>query len=281
MSLPRLLRHGALVIAVTASVLVTGAPVAQARPAHCGMRIKHDFTLRRDLRNCRGDGLVVVADNVTVNLRGHLVDGRRNRHSFGVRVAGAQHVVIRRGRIRQFGMGILLVDSPHVRILRNKIRGSFDEGVFTDETSDHVLIAHNRIVGSGMRSREPWADAVDERGDAVRVIANLVLRNHDDGIDMNGTDLTVARNRVVGNVHDGIDVDGHHALVEDNVSVRNGDDGIGVSRNATSVMIRHNITRRNADLGIQPVADTFEDGGGNRASRNGDARQCVRVVCAP
>ena len=64
------------------------------------------------------------------------------------------------------------------------------------------------------------------------------------------------------------------------MSVRNGDDGIGVSRAATSVMIRHNITRSNADLGIQPVAGTFDDGGGNHASRNGDTRQCVRVACA-
>ena len=112
------------------------------------------------------------------------------------------------------------------------------------------------------------------------VIANTVFRNHDDGIDMNGTDLTVARNRVTRNVHDGIDVDGHDVRVQDNVSTRNGDDGIGVSRDATSVMIRHNITRRNADLGIQPVAGTSSDGGGNRASRNGDTRQCVRVLCS-
>ena len=256
MHLSRLLRH--LVLAVTASVLVAGAPAAQAR-AQCGMRIKHDFTLRRNLNNCRGDGLVIVRNDVTVNLRGHTIDGRGRRGTFGVRVAGADGVVIKRGKIRQFGMGILLVDSSHVWILHNRIRRSFDEGIFTDETSDHVLIGHNRIVGSGMRSRALWADAIDERGDAVRVIANTVFRNHDDGID----------------------IDGHKVRVEDNVSVRNGDDGIGVSRDATSVMIRHNITRRNADLGIQPVAGTFDDGGGNRASRNGDTRQCVRVECAP
>ena len=212
MYVSRLLRLGTLVLAVTASVLVVGAPAAQAR-AHCGMRIKHDFTLRRNLHNCRGDGLVVVGDHVTVNLRGHTIDGRRKRNTFGVRVAGAEGVIIKRGKIRQFGMGILLVDSSHVWIQRNRIRASFDEGVFTDETSDHVLIGHNRIVGSGMRSGALWADAIDERGDAVRVIANTIFRNHDDGIDMNGRDLTVARNRVVWNVHDGIDVDGHDVLV--------------------------------------------------------------------
>jgi nitrous oxidase accessory protein NosD len=260
-------------------MLVT-APAAEARAAHCGMRIRHDFTLHRNLHNCRGDGLVVAADNVTINLRGHTIDGRRRRSSVGVRITGFHGVTVKRGKIRQFGMGVLLVDASHVRILRNRIRGSFDEGVFTDETSDHLVIARNRIRGSGIRSGALWADGIDARGDAVRVLSNRVRRNHDDGIDVNGTDITVDGNRVYRNVHDGIDVDGHDTLVEHNVSTRNGDDGIGVSRQASDVTISDNVIRVNADLGIQPVAGTFVDGGGNRASRNQDSRQCVRVVCS-
>jgi nitrous oxidase accessory protein NosD len=279
MPLARLLRHGTLLAAVTASVLVA-APAAQARTAHCGMRIKHDFTLHRNLRNCRGDGLVVVADNVTVNLRGHTIDGRRRRSSVGVRVTGVHGVTVRRGRIKQFGMGMLLVGTTHARILRNRISGSFDEGIFTDEASSHLFIAHNRINTSGIRSGALWADGIDARGDAVRVVSNAVWHNHDDGIDVNGTDLSVFGNLVVGNVHDGIDVDGHDALVRRNRSLRNGDDGVGVSRLATSVTIRDNVLVGNADLGVQPVAGTFVDGGGNRASGNGDTRQCVRVVCS-
>jgi len=279
LALARLLRHGTLLVAVTATVL-TAAPAAQARTAHCGMRIKHDFTLHRNLRNCRGDGLVVVADNVTVNLRGHTIDGRRRRSSVGVRVTGVDGVTVRRGRIKQFGMGVLLVGSTHARILRNRISGSFDEGIFTDEASSHLFIAHNRISGNGIRSGEPWADGIDARGDAVRVVSNAVWHNHDDGVDVNGTDLSVFGNLVVGNVHDGIDVDGHDVVVRENRSRRNGDDGIGVSRLAGNVTIGANTLTRNADLGVQPVAGTFVDGGGNRALLNGDPRQCVRVVCS-
>lgn len=279
MPVARLIRHAALVVAVTSSVLVV-APAAQARPARCGMHIKHDFTLHRDLRNCRGDGLVVVADNVTVNLRGHTIDGRGRRGSVGVRVAGVQGVTVRRGKIQQFGMGMLLVGTTHARIVRNRIRGSFDEGIFTDLTSSHLFIAHNRISGNGIRSGAPWADGIDARGDAVRVVSNAVWHNHDDGVDVNGTDVSVFGNLVVGNVHDGIDVDGHDVLVRENRSRRNGDDGIGVSRLADNVTIGANTLTRNADLGVQPVAGTFVDGGGNRAYLNGDSRQCVRVVCS-
>ena len=279
MPVARLTRHAALIAVVASSVLMA-TPAAEARPARCGMHVKHDFTLHRDLRNCRGDGLVVVADNVTVNLRGHTIDGRGRRGSVGVRFAGVEGVTVRRGKIQQFGMGMLLVGTTHARILRNRIRGSYDEGIFTDETSSHLFIAHNRISGNGIRSGEPWADGIDARGDAVRVVSNAVWHNHDDGVDVNGTDLSVFGNLVVGNIHDGIDVDGHDVVVRENRSRRNGDDGIGVSRLAGNVTIGANTLTRNFDLGVQPVAGTFVDGGGNRALLNGDPRQCVRVVCS-
>ena len=69
-------------------------------------------------------------------------------------------------------------------------------------------------------------------------------------------------------------------MVRENRSRRNGDDGIGVSRLASNVTIGANTLTRNFDLGVQPVAGTFVDGGGNRALLNGDPRQCVRVVCS-
>jgi hypothetical protein len=47
------------------------------------------------------------------------------------------------------------------------------------------------------------------------------------------------------------------------------------------VTIRSNVANSNTDLGIQPIAGTAIDGGGNRASGNGDPRQCVRISCAP
>jgi hypothetical protein len=42
--------------------------------------------------------------------------------------------------------------------------------------------------------------------------------------------------------------------------------------------LRGNITDDNTDLGIEAV-DGVIDGGGNRASGNGDPRQCVGVAC--
>ncbi len=54
------------------------------------------------------------------------------------------------------------------------------------------------------------------------------------------------------------------------------DDGIDVD--APGTLIRANTATNNGDLGIEAVAGVI-DGGGNRASGNGNPLQCVNVAC--
>jgi parallel beta-helix repeat protein len=278
---PHTLRQVAVVVTVAASVLAV-TPAAEARAGvQCGQRIKHSITLGRNLHNCRGDGLVVRANNITINLNGHTVDGRGRRSTAGVRIAGFHGVTVTGGVIRQFGKGIWLVRANDDKIVNNVVNSSFDEGIFTNETSARPLIQGNRISWSGTRHHAVDADGIDARGAGVAARANTVRHSNDDGIDVNGSATIIDGNNVAGSGHDGIDVDSLGSTVQNNVSNGNGDDGIGVGRNARSVVLRNNITNVNADLGIQPIAGTAIDGGGNRAAGNGDARQCVRVSCSP
>ena len=276
-----LVQRAALVGALVSTAFVV-APAAQARGGvHCGSHIRHSITLRRNLHNCRGDGLVVARSNIVINLHGHTIDGRGRRGTAGVRIRHFHGVTVKFGVIRQFGRGVWLVRAGDNKIQSNVVKSSFDEGIFVNETSPRVLIQNNRISWSGTRSRATWADGIDARGAAVTVVANSVRHSHDDGIDVNGSGSVIDGNNVAGSVHDGIDVDSQTATVQNNVSTSNGDDGIGVGHNAANVTIRSNIANSNTDLGIQPIAGTAIDGGGNRASGNGDARQCVRIACSP
>jgi hypothetical protein len=282
MPAPNTLSYVAVVATVAASVLVVTPPAAQARAGvQCGQRVKHSITLGRNLHNCRGDGLVVRANNITINLNGHTVDGRGRRTTAGVRITGFHGVTVTGGVIRQFGKGVWLVRADDDKIVNNVVTGSFDEGIFTNETSARPLIQGNRISWSGTRHHAVDADAVDSRGTGTTVVANTVRHSFDDGIDVNGAVSVIDGNNVASSGHDGIDIDSQGSTVQNNVSNSNGDDGIGVGRNARNVLLRNNITNINADLGIQPIAGTAIDGGGNRAAGNGDARQCVRVVCTP
>ncbi|HEX3542546.1 MAG TPA: hypothetical protein VHT75_19110, partial [Acidimicrobiales bacterium] len=55
---------------------LAGAPAAQAASTVvCGQTITASVTLTADLGPCLGDGLVVTASNVTLNLNGHTITG--------------------------------------------------------------------------------------------------------------------------------------------------------------------------------------------------------------
>jgi parallel beta-helix repeat protein len=65
-------------------------------------------------------------------------------------------------------------------------------------------------------------------------------------------------------------------VVRGNTTNSNADDGIDVDAPGTT--IRENVANDNGDLGIEAVPGVV-DGGGNRATGNGNPAQCTDVVC--
>ena len=96
----------------------------------------------------------------------------------------------------------------------------------------------------------------------------------------NATNNRVEKNDVLGTrLGDGIVVaaDSSGTQITKNVANGNADDGIDVDNPATTVT--ENTANDNADLGIEAVPGTT-DGGGNRASGNGNPAQCTGVSCS-
>ena len=90
------------IAAFVSAVLACGAGEAFAAPLACGDTITVDTRLEADLINCPGDGLVIGADDVTLDLNGHLIDGDGvrggpGRGDVGIRSEGHPSVTIRRG----------------------------------------------------------------------------------------------------------------------------------------------------------------------------------------
>ena len=68
-------------LAVTVAVLM-GWSSSEARSVvvvHCGDVITQDTKLGNDLVDCPADGLVIGADDVTLDLHGHTIDGVAQR----------------------------------------------------------------------------------------------------------------------------------------------------------------------------------------------------------
>lgn len=165
-----LVRLGVLTAAVTAFFAV-GASPALAQHVACGQVITHNTHVKNDLLNCPGDGLVIGASNIKLNLGGHTIDGVNSATADGINnTGGFDNVKVEHGTIQQFHIGIELNGADgnkleHLTVTQNPFDGirltgsnnntighvdesaSFD-GIFL-VNSDNNVVSHSRANSNG------------------------------------------------------------------------------------------------------------------------------------
>src|SRR5215217_4883306 len=102
--------------AMLLAFFVLGTAPAAASHVDCGDVITQDTTLDSDLA-CPGDGLVVSADGVTLDLGGHTITGSGALLGAGVTIRAdltLTDVTIRRGTIRGFDSAVLVENGAGV-----------------------------------------------------------------------------------------------------------------------------------------------------------------------
>ncbi|MFB9237335.1 right-handed parallel beta-helix repeat-containing protein [Plantactinospora siamensis] len=124
-----------LAIVAASSILLvmtagTGGAEAAGPVLHCGDTITTSITLRNDLR-CAGDGLVVAADGVRINLNGHRLTGSGT--GAGIRDEEHAGLAVGDGAISGFAQGIALdtvrdVSLTGVRLLHNGLAADWGGG---------------------------------------------------------------------------------------------------------------------------------------------------------
>jgi parallel beta-helix repeat protein len=194
------------------------APAAAATPpattVHCGQQISHNTRVTNDLVNCPGTALTVVADGVTLDLGGHLVDGTNAPGGEGVAVDGHSAVRIQNGTIRGFRLnGIGLRDAPRSAVQGVTIRqigagGAEGEdvsaGILVDGSND-VVLDGNSISNNVTAYQSDGIDVLGSR--RVRISHNDASRNAWNGIVIFQSDGSqVLASRTAGNVNSGISV---------------------------------------------------------------------------
>src|SRR6476661_7016586 len=108
---------------VALGALSVSTSPALARTVSCGDTITANTTLHRDLTNCSGNGLVIGADNIRLDLSGHTIDGNAADEVCPVGVdfcddgvnnaAGHRGVTIAGGTIQEFDVGVVAVNASH------------------------------------------------------------------------------------------------------------------------------------------------------------------------
>src|SRR3954469_25940779 len=123
-------------VAVLACALAPAS--AQAAPG-CGGTITASTTLRGDLTGCPGDGLVVGADHLTLDLGRHTIAGSGTAGSAGIRLAGHHGVTIRNGTVEQFATGVALSDADRNRVQRLVLRDNTGRAVDARSSDGNVF----------------------------------------------------------------------------------------------------------------------------------------------
>ncbi len=211
----------ALATAGAALVLVCGASAGRAGGgtpiSSCGQTVTTSAFLTQDLV-CTGDGIVVGAAEITIDLKGFTIRGDGcagcglGVDDWGVDVETFDGVTVRNGVIRNFKVGVIAI-ADHVRV-------------------DGVVASANVVYGIGVNgaaasinSSTAAANGIDGilvTGDAARIKSSSAFGNGDDGIEVSGTNVQVTSSTASGNAARGIAVSGDAPKLSRNRSTGNG-----------------------------------------------------------
>jgi parallel beta-helix repeat protein len=258
-----------MVLAIAGLVALSGAEAAG--DVSCGDTITTDTTLHRDLVNCPNNGIVIGADDITLDLNYHTIDGDGTPAAgcdpetefcdIGVLNDGHDGVTVVHGSVRQFDVGAIVGEARQNRLLgisssRNRFFGI-------------VVFASVRSVvrnGSFSRNIPPEGDGIGLFGcDHLRILHNAIRRNPGPGIHVDDSTENLIKRNLFSRNGPSILLEADRNQVRRNRLIRGG--GVVVERADRNVIARNRVSRALDSIAI-------ENGRGNLVARNvvGEAR---------
>ena len=246
----------------------TPAPPAPSEPTvvtevACGQVLTVSTLVGNDL-SCPGEGLVIGADDIVLDLNGHTIrsslviePGEEDSLGAGIRNAGHTNVVIRGGRVENFGYGVRLMAGAAFNVVHDMtLRGNINAGV-------ELFDADNGRVGSVVRD-----NVFSLNGDGVTLVfgaeGNVIEHNEFSGnagraVYAFDAAFNVLRdNSVSGLTHDPLlDSDGGFYLegstdtvISGNFIADTGDAAIVVTAGSHRTVVEQNTTTRASDAAL-------------------------------
>jgi parallel beta-helix repeat protein len=230
------------------SALASVAQAAQPVAVSCGDTITVDTKLGNDLTDCPADGLVIGADNVTLDLNGHTIDGDGHDAFDGddndegvVNDAGHAGVTIKNGSVREFFEDVLVMNATRNQLRDLTVSDAVHGGVAV-ALSTQVRIEHNSAAG-----------------DCGGVVV------------FGSRDIRVEHNSFSGYTCDAVALDkSEHVRVLDNSASGVGDSaGIGLFNGSAHNLIQGNSVSDNGFVGVISEHSDDNQVTGNHIFRNG------------
>lgn len=216
-----------------AGFLAPGAGQAQTRnhgdDVKCGDTITTDVELKRDLVDCPGNGIVIGADNIELDLNGHTIDGDGALGcadlyacDYGVdNTAGHDGVTIENGSIREFATAVFVLGAADNRIRALSSSDNILGGLLLIEC-ETSKIERNSISQNGLTTDQAGLIVFDSTD--LRIQRNSVFANGDIGMFLIGlSNSRLERNSVSGNPETGVELEGSGNELTRNRVFENGD----------------------------------------------------------
>jgi parallel beta-helix repeat protein len=186
-------RRATLTAAVAAVIAlgVCGTAGAHERSLHCGDVLTRSVRLHQDLLGCTGPGLVIGADDVTVDLGGHTISGTDDGSAGIDDFAGHGGTVVVHGTLRGFTDGAAFAaHASRARVRDVTVNDAAFAGILLLDASDNRVQA-SRFSGVGR-------GVFLFRSSRTRVEGNDIADTSAAGVEVDGasTDNDILRNRI-------------------------------------------------------------------------------------
>jgi len=223
------------VLAVVVGLAVQVGQASAATP-HCGQVILRTITLTGDIGPCPGNGIIVGADNVTLDLGGHRLQGSADRSDdrIGILLPRRHGVRVTHGTVAGFSAGVAVEGGSANTLTSLVVRDNVGPALRQADFGDGIVIdgsAGNSVTTSTIGPGNGPFDGVailDAGADSNRIQQNVIQGNNvdaplvpgeagafnfDEGVfltpsTLDGvlTDNSVMSNVIRGNGADGINV---------------------------------------------------------------------------
>jgi parallel beta-helix repeat protein len=248
-------------LTVVGLLTLSGAEAADKQPT-CGATITLDTTLDRDLVDCPNNGIVIGADDITLDLNGHRIDGDGTeftdcpKNTFcDVGVLNDRHdgVKIKGGSTREFAVGVWLAGADHSRVVDISSSKNVLFGAVIGRSSRSVV-----RDGSFSHNIPPEGDGIGLFGsDHIKIAGNSIKDNRGPGVHVDGSNDNLIKGNLFSHSSPGVLIGGDRGSdrgdrneVRGNRFVRNSE-GIAVFRGSRNVIARNHLSRDGAGIGIE------------------------------
>src|ERR687896_317988 len=264
-------------------------PASTETEVTCGQVIRQSIKVANDLHGCPGEGLVVGAPNIVVDLNGHTIHppavfvdpGEEDGLLAGVRNSGYTNVVIRNGTVKGYGYGVLLTGGTTRTVIEDMtLEGNLLGGIELNDADDgrngntiqdnlltsngesaislingseNSVIRRNKLDGNGgVGFQLIEADGHRFENNEMSGVPLNPLIDSDSGANLEHSSDNIFRNNSFTDFGDAglvVTLASHRNLIEGNTIVRAGDAGVYIQDSDGNRVIG-NTAHQSSDGGV-------------------------------